>query len=84
MTARDFAFWLQGLFELSDPTTLDARQTTLIKRHLNLVFKHEIDPSYSSDPVVQQTLQETHDGKPTFPFGPPPLPGSGSGLSVRC
>ena len=62
MQSRDFCFWLQGLFELAGPLTLDARQTDLIKRHLNLVFVHEIDPSHSDDPKVQGALQAVHDG----------------------
>jgi hypothetical protein len=60
--ARDFCYWLQGLFELQDPKTLDERQTRLIKQHLNLVFIHEIDPSHSDDPMVQGALQAVHDG----------------------
>ena len=62
MTSRDFCYWLQGLFELGDVATLNENQTTLIKRHLSLVFVHEIDPSMSSDPVVQKKLQDIHDG----------------------
>lgn len=64
MTSRDFAFWLQGLFELQAPKTLDVKQTDLIRRHLNLVFKHDIDPSMP-DPTGE--LQAIHDGKP-IPF----------------
>ena len=45
MTSRDFVYFLQGLFELGNPTSLDERQTELIRKHLALVFKHEIDPS---------------------------------------
>ncbi len=44
MTSRDFCYWLQGLFELSNPTTLNTEQTALVRKHLSLVFKHEIDP----------------------------------------
>lgn len=62
MKARDFAFWLQGMFELSDTKTLDERQTELIKRHLALVFRHEIDPSMPSE-----ELDAIHTGPP----GPP-------------
>lgn len=77
MTSKDFVYWLQGLFELSDPQpqTLNATQTDLIRRHLQLVFKHEIDPSYSSDPQVQQEMQDIHDGKVPDclkPIDPPP------------
>jgi hypothetical protein len=61
MTSRDFCFWLQGYFEVSNPQELTERETTLIKRHLNLVFKHEIDPSMP-DPTGE--LQNIHDGNP--------------------
>lgn len=61
MTARDFAFWLQGLFELTDTKELDAKQTDLIKKHLQLVFKHEIDPSMGDD-KHQQELNDIHHG----------------------
>ncbi len=64
MTSRDFAYWLMGLFELSNPpiTTLDQTQTDLIKRHLALVFIHEIDPSMSDDPIKQEQMNEVHHG----------------------
>lgn len=59
MTSVQFCYWLNGLFELADPKTLDAHQTDLIKRHLQMVFKHEIDPSY---PKEQQTsLNDIHN-----------------------
>lgn len=63
MTARDFCYWLQGYFEIEGKSTkgLTSKQTDMIERHLALVFKHEIDPSYGGN---QQELQEIHDGKP--------------------
>lgn len=45
MTSRDFAFWLQGYLEVANPETINKEQLKVIKNHLNLVFKHEIDPS---------------------------------------
>lgn len=69
MTSRDFAFWLQGTFELGDIKTLNEKQVQTIKNHLKLVFFHEIDPSYSDDPAVQAKMQEIHDGK--TPSEPP-------------
>lgn len=42
MQARDFAFWLQGFFELSPPGPITAEQAALIKTHLDLVFQHDI------------------------------------------
>ncbi len=63
MDSKNFVFWLQGLFELSDTKTLDEKQTQTIKNHLKLVFLYDIDPSYSEDPTVQQIFQNIHDGK---------------------
>jgi hypothetical protein len=48
VTSVQFAYWLQGLFELGKPEALDKEQTALIKNHLAMVFKHEIDPSAGS------------------------------------
>lgn len=64
MTSRDFCYWLQGHFEIADTNKLSESQVKMIKRHLALVFKHEIDPSYGGNP---SELQAIHDGKPEFP-----------------
>lgn len=61
MTSRDFVYWLQGVFELADPKTLNEKQTDLIRRHLNLVFYHEIDPSMG-DKEHQGKLNSIHNG----------------------
>jgi len=66
MTSRDFAFWLQGFFEVANPSTIGAKETDMIKNHLNLVFKHEIDPSMG-DEKHQQILNETHKPQSVFP-----------------
>jgi len=61
MTARDFAYWLQGFFELNESkpgTGLSDEQTATIARHLAMVFRHEIDPSFGKD---KEALQEIHD-----------------------
>jgi hypothetical protein len=73
MTSRDFAYWLQGFFEVSNPETINKEQTEMIKRHLNLVFKHEIDPSMG-DEKHQEDLNKIHSSTLSFP--PDPL--------VRC
>lgn len=62
MKSQEFCYWMQGLFELAEPVELNAKQTDLIKRHLNMVFLHEIDPSYPVD--QQKPLQDLHDGEP--------------------
>ncbi len=77
MTSRDFCYWLQGYFELNeelkDGRGMGSSQTELVKRHLALVFKHEIDPSM---PDPTGALQAIHDGplqppKPGSPFNYP-------------
>ncbi len=70
MTARDFCFWLNGHFKLNGAGAIDAAKADLIRRHLALVFKHEIDPSMG-DVEHQTMLNEIHspsDGtKPSEP-----------------
>ena len=63
MKSEQFVFWLQGFFELSESNTLSEKQVEIVKNHLKLVFYHEIDPSYSSDPKVQEEMQMIHDGR---------------------
>jgi hypothetical protein len=84
MTPQEFAYWLQGFFELSPGTeTLSKEQTQVIKNHLNMVFIHSIDPA-AGGPEVQQVLNNAHSGIPQ-----PLLPGQGvqmnpSGRAYRC
>lgn len=67
MKARDFCFWLQGFFELTKPTgtnsqTLDAFQVDLIRRHLALVFQHDIDVQIEQEkPGLKPLLDAIHD-----------------------
>lgn len=91
MQSRDFCFWLQGLFELSAPTELNAKQTKLIKQHLSLVFKHDIDPSMpdptgelqaihdAAQPIVKPIVKPPHNPKPPQTGYPPFNPGP-----IRC
>jgi hypothetical protein len=60
MTSRDFAYWLQGFFEISNPETITAEQTQMIQKHLALVFIHEIDPSMG-DEKHQDKLNSVHN-----------------------
>jgi neutral trehalase len=46
MTSQQFAFWLQGFFEISNEDTnytgeLNRKQVQMIEKHLSLVFTHE-------------------------------------------
>lgn len=53
MTSRDFCYWLQGLFELSENLTcLSAKQVSLIQKHLALVFRSQVDASRNADANV--------------------------------
>ena len=74
MKATEFCYWLQGLFEMAEPVALTEKQTQLVKAHLAMVFKHEIDPSYGS-PEVQAALTALHEsgkvGRPPRPAQPP-------------
>ena len=45
MTERDFCYWLQGMFELTDANQLSEQQVKQIKDHLKLVFT-KVTPSY--------------------------------------
>jgi hypothetical protein len=63
MGSRDFAFWLQGFIELNGVNKLTQKQVQIIKNHLDMVFKHEIDPSMG-DKEHQYELHEVHDFDP--------------------
>ncbi len=58
MTSRDFCYWLQGYFELSEGGRFTAEQANTVKKHLEMVFRHEIDPGFGKDKAA---LQEIHD-----------------------
>lgn len=61
MSSRDFIYWLQGFLEISDAKELTEKQTEVVKRHLSMVFKHEIDPSMG-DEKHQEELNHAHSG----------------------
>jgi len=99
MTSRDFCFWLQGFFEIVSagpqppepagrPIALSAAQADMVRRHLALVFKHEIDPSMGNA-EHQAKLDEVHKPptvdltgqKPAWMQGKANVPG---GPVMRC
>jgi hypothetical protein len=67
VNSRDFCYWLQGFFEIGQSyspqkqLSLDSVQTDMIRKHLALVFKHEIDPSFGP-PEKQAELDKIHHG----------------------
>ncbi len=65
MTSRDFCYWLQGYFEITksgmESKPLTVEQCVVVRQHLAMVFKHEIDPSFG-DADVQAQLDALHKG----------------------
>jgi hypothetical protein len=69
MTSRDFVYWLQGYFEILGSTgnrdtnegALTSGQVECIRKHLAMVFIHEIDPSHGGK-EHQGTLTNVHAG----------------------
>ena len=53
---------MQGFFEVSDPEEITPDQMALIKKHLQMVFIHEIDPSFG-DAEAQAELDAVHNGE---------------------
>ena len=63
MTSRDFCFWLQGYFELHpEKHEISESQIETIRKHLNLVFAHEIDPQMGKS-EYQDLLNKIHQNK---------------------
>ena len=84
MKARDFAFWLQGFFEVANPNTIGSKETEMIKKHLALVFKHEIDPEMG-DEQHQAELNAIHNSITLTPTKLNPLHGQpNDGGVMRC
>lgn len=63
MQSRDFVYWFQGFLEIGNPKEITEEQLVVIKKHLNMVFTHEIDPSMG-DEEHQQQLNNIHNGNP--------------------
>lgn len=70
MKASEFCYWLQGYIEIGHEQThqqgISYEQVEIIKRHLMLVFKHELDLTHG-DAEHQAELQAIHD-KPIKPM----------------
>lgn len=62
MTSRDFCYWLQGFFEIAKPSGIYETEIDMIRNHLNMVFIHEIDPSFGVD--QQDSLNQAHNTQP--------------------
>lgn len=67
MEAKSFAYWLQGYFELTKTEGLDKAQVEIIRNHLNMVFKHDIDPKLGTK-EHQDNLKKLHTAQEREPF----------------
>lgn len=47
MTAEQFAYWLNGYFEISGKETLTEKECSIVRDHLKLVFK-KVTPVYNN------------------------------------
>ncbi len=85
MNSRDFIYWLQGFFEITgEDVELSVEQSAMIRKHLALVFKHEIDPSMGP-PEHQDELNAIHADAPKKPEDPHKTATKSSGPTVyRC
>jgi len=78
MKSRDFCYWLQGFFELNEgKVELSATQVAHIRDHLNMVFIHEIDPSFPQH--QQAALDAAHSRTPPRQFQP-----SRGDIKIKC
>lgn len=57
MDSKDFTYWLQGFFEISNEKTLNTKQVQIIKDHLALVF-NKVTPDRTEDKSFGIDAQE--------------------------
>ena len=62
MTTTNFAYWLQGFFEIANPEEITEEQLKMIKSHLSLVFRDDIDPKMGSK-EHREFLSKVHQGE---------------------
>ena len=59
MKSVEFCYWMQGLFEIGDVKELNEKQVEIIRKHLDMVFYHEIDKTYPD--TEQKQLNMLHN-----------------------
>ncbi len=91
MTSREFCYWLQGYFEVNErgetySTQLNKEQLKIVKKHLAMVFKHEIDPSYPNGQLLNEMHSDPNTGM--YPGGTGGVTGTSSPFEddglIRC
>jgi len=82
MKSSEFCYWLQGYIEIGHDQMhqqgLNYDQTEIIKKHLALVFHHELDATHG-DEKHQDELNKIH----STPI-PPQFGGIKDGVVYRC
>lgn len=91
MTSESFVYWLNGYIEIASAgdaeasVSLNVKQMDIVRRHLAMVFIHDIDPK-AGDVAHQAKLDEAHAGAQSPK--PPPWAGGGHGPPggplIRC
>jgi hypothetical protein len=66
MTSRDFCYWLQGAIELGSLESMSYDTFEILRNHLNMVFIHEIDPSFPAE--QQNALDRVHTPERRVPL----------------
>lgn len=61
MTPEQFAYWLQGFFEMSETKKLNPKQVQMIKDHLQQVFTKQT-PDYTQSDCIIATSDVCIDG----------------------
>lgn len=79
MKARDFCYWLMGALEAGKMETMDAEQVREVRAHLDMVFIHDIDPTF---PAKQQSL--LNDAHQKGKAGGLPLADRPEDVVMRC
>lgn len=65
MNAEQFLYWIRGYFEITQPSTINEKETKVIKEHLDRVFNAEpttFNPGkvlYRNDSMKFENLQNT-------------------------
>lgn len=62
MTSDNFAYWLQGFFELTGTNQLSEKQVRMIKEHLQLVF-NKVTPDHNETENEPENAHVTFKGK---------------------
>ncbi len=68
ITPQNFCYWLQGIFEVTDPQGLSKTQLDVVKEHLGLVFKKvtvktiltELDKPNKNDDILPSKAWEDY------------------------